>query len=389
MMRAIYMDHAATTPVHPVAAEAVLNTMQMVGNSSSTHAFGRSAKASLSAARDYIASVIGCRSGELVFTSGGTESDNTAIIGAAFAQRKAGRNHLMTTAAEHHAVLHTMQWLAKEHHFELTVLPVDQAALVTAEQVKAALRSDTALVSIMHGNNEIGSLQPIEEIGQVVQACGAVYHCDAVQALGTVSYDLSSLPIDLMSFSAHKINGPNGCGALYIAEGTPFEPLLYGGSQERKRRAGTENIASIAGFAAALKISEGNRENKQLFMLQLRKKWIELLCGSIRNVPLYIHESKDQQLPHIINISFVGIDTETMLMNLDMEGIAASSGSACTSGSLEKSHVLKSMGIPEEQLNSAVRFSFGLGNTVEELEYAANIVAKIVNRVYETNTGGF
>lgn len=388
-MRRIYFDHAATTPMHPDVIDAMVRVMQsQAGNSSSVHAFGRMAKACLSDSRDQAAKLLGCSPSELLFTSGGTESDNTALIGAAFAQRKLGKNHLITTEAEHHAVLHTMKWLEKEHGFAVTLLPVDQAARVAADTVKQALRPETGLVSIMHGNNEIGSLQPIKQIGEVVQQAGALFHVDAVQTLSSEEYHLHALPVDLMSFSAHKINGPQGVGVLYIANGTPFEAIIHGGSQERKRRAGTENIAGAAGFAAALKICVENRKNKQLFMDELRKRWIELLREHIQMIPLVVHESKGHQLPQIVNISFVGIDTETMLMNLDMEGIAAASGSACTSGSLERSHVLRAMRIPAEEMDSAVRFSFGLGNTLEELEYAAPIVAKIVSRVQEMNSGG-
>lgn len=232
----------------------------------------------------------------------------------------------------------------------------------------------------MHGNNEIGTLQPIEEIGKIAKASGAVFHVDAVQALSWVDYRLHELPVDLMSFSAHKINGPQGVGALYIAAGTPIDTIQHGGSQERKRRAGTENIAGIVGFAAAVDICVNERKNKQPFMDKLRKRWIELLREQVE-VPIVINGSEHHYLPHIVNISFIGVDTETMLMNLDMEGIAAASGSACTSGALERSHVLRAMELPEEQIHSAVRFSFGLGNTLEELEDAAQKVGAIVRRI--------
>ncbi|MEK3882735.1 cysteine desulfurase family protein [Paenibacillus sp. PL2-23] len=377
-----YFDHAATTPMHPEVVRTMVELMQGPGgNGSSMHALGRSAKGHISRSRDGIAEAIGCKPGELLFTSGGTESDNAALIGAARAQRLRGRNHIVTSAAEHHAVLHTCQWLAEQEGFELTVLPVDEQGLVHPEGVLEVLRPQTAVVSIMHGNNEVGTIQPIEAIGELVQASGAVFHVDAVQTLGAMSYKLSQLPVNLMSFSAHKINGPQGVGALYISSGTPFEPLLHGGSQERKRRAGTENVAGIAGFAKAVDICVNERKKRQLFMDELRTTWIDRLKELISDDGVILNGNSENTLPHIVNLSFIGIHTETMLMKLDMAGIAAASGSACTSGSLEKSHVLRAMGLSKARLNSAVRFSFGLGNTLEELESAAPIVAGIVNRL--------
>ncbi|RIX50587.1 cysteine desulfurase [Paenibacillus nanensis] len=377
-----YFDHAATTPMHPEVIQTMVELMQGPGgNGSSIHAYGRAAKGQLSRARDLISAAVGCKPNELLFTSGGTESDNAALIGAARAQRQKGKRHIITSAAEHHAVLHTCKWLEEKEGFSLTVLPVDIHGRVHPEQVREAMRPETAVVSIMHGNNEVGTIQPIEEIGEVVRAGGAVFHVDAVQSLGYTDYRLSELPVDLMSFSAHKINGPQGVGALYIASGTPFEPTQHGGSQERKRRAGTENVAGIAGFAKAVDICVNERKNKKPFMDKLRMRWIELLRQDIPGGELFINGDESGSLPHIINISFIGVQTETMLMNLDMAGIAAASGSACTSGSLEKSHVLLAMGLPQERLDSAVRFSFGMGNTLEELESAAKIVTDIVTRI--------
>jgi cysteine desulfurase len=380
-MKIHYFDHAATTPMHPSVASTMLELMQGPGgNSSSMHALGRAAKQQLNRARDSISAALGCKPAELLFTSGGTESDNAALIGAARAQRKRGKSHIITSAGEHHAVLHTCEWLAKEEGFSLTVLPLDRDGRTSPELVQAAITPETGLISIMHGNNEVGTLQPIEEIGQIAKASGAIFHVDAIQSLGSIKYNLNELPVDLMSFSAHKINGPQGVGALYVANGTLLEAIQHGGSQERKRRAGTENIAGIAGFAAAIDICVNERENKQPFMDKLRKRWIELLQTHVE-APIVINGSEHHYLPHIVNISFLGVDTETMLMNLDMEGIAAASGSACTSGALERSHVLRAMDLPEEQIQSAVRFSFGLGNTLEELEDAAQKVGTIVRRI--------
>ncbi|MHA7964062.1 cysteine desulfurase family protein [Paenibacillus sp. CAU 1782] len=381
-MRRYYFDHSATTPMHPEVAKAMLEVMQGPGgNGSSTHAFGRAARSRITAARDTVSAALGCKSSELMFTSGGTESDNTALIGAARAQRKRGHSHLITSAAEHHAVLHTCQWLRDEEGFELTILPVDEFGLVELDKLKEALTSKTALVSIMHGNNEVGSLQRIEEIGELVSASGAVFHVDAVQTLGWIPYSLNRMPVDLMSFSAHKINGPQGVGALYVSSGVHLDPLQHGGLQERKRRAGTENVAGIVGFAKAIDISVNEIENKKPFMDKLRMRWIEMLTEGIGPSGVVVNGHPDLHLPHIVNISFIGIPTESMLMNLDMAGIAAASGSACTSGSLEKSHVLKAMGVSDERLDSAVRFSFGLGNTLEELEQAAQIVIEIAGRL--------
>lgn len=381
-MKTFYFDHAATTPMHPSVIHTMLELMQGPGgNASSMHAYGRAARQQLNRSRDHIAAALGCKPAELLFTSGGTESDNAALIGAARAQRKRGKTHIITSAGEHHAVLHTCEWLSKEEGFTLTVLPIDSTGRIAPEQIEEAMIPETGLVSIMHGNNEVGTLQPIEAIGQITRRSGVLFHVDAVQTLGWMDYRLNELQVDLMSFSAHKINGPQGVGALYVANGTPFEPSQHGGLQERKRRAGTENVAGIAGFAAALDICVNEREKKQLFMDKLRKRWIELLSGTLQEVPVVINGSGQHHLPHIVNVSFIGIDTETMLMNLDMDGIAASSGSACTSGALERSHVLLAMNLPEEQIQSAVRFSFGLGNTLEELEDAAHKVGTIVRRI--------
>ncbi|QAY65201.1 cysteine desulfurase family protein [Paenibacillus protaetiae] len=380
-MNRYYFDHSATTPVHPEVAQAMLEVMLGPGgNPSSIHAFGRAAKQLVTRSRDTIAAALGCKSSELIFTSGGTESDNAALIGAALAMRKQGRSHIVTSAIEHHAVLHTCEWLEGEG-FRLTVVPVDEFGRVSPEAVEAAIGPDTGLISIMHGNNEVGTLQPIEQIGEIAHEHGALLHVDAVQSFGTVAYKLSDMPVDLMSFSAHKINGPQGVGALYIKTGTPFVPLQHGGSQEKKRRAGTENVPGIVGFAKAVDICVNERKNKQLLMDKLRTVWVESLKQELGESAFVLNGHPQQKLPHIVNISFLGVDTEKMLMNLDMAGIAASSGSACTSGSLERSHVLKAMRLGDERLLSAVRFSFGLGNTEEEVADAARKTAAIVKRI--------
>lgn len=380
-MKRYYFDHAASTPMHPEVAQVVLDVFtNRVGNASSIHHYGREARQLLNQARDKIAAGIGCSSSELIFTSGGTESDNTAIIGIARASRKRGKSHIVTSAVEHHAVLHTCEALEREG-FRLTVLPVDEFGQVSLADVEAALEPDTALISIMYANNETGTIQPIEEIGRIARSRGVLFHVDAVQALGHLPIDLRSLPVDLMSFSAHKINGPQGVGALYIGKQILSEPLLSGGTQERKRRAGTENVAGIAGFAKAFELSVNLMPERKLFLDKLRYTWIERLQELVGHEQIIINGHPTDRLPHIVNLSFIGVDTETLLMNLDLEGIAASSGSACTAGALETSHVLRAMRISQERLSSAVRFSFGLGNTTEELEQAAKKVATFVNRV--------
>lgn len=378
-----YFDHAATSPMHPDVIAAMVEVMQEGPvNPSSVHLYGRKAKMRLNQARDIFANHLGCKPNEITFTSGGTESDNFAIIGGARAQAKLNRKHLITSAIEHHAVLNTMQWLKENEGFELTVLPVDEYGYISLKQLEAALRSDTALVSIMHANNEVGTLQPIVEIGELVKQSGALLHVDAVQSLGYEQYHLASMPIDLMSFSSHKLNGPQGVGALYIANTAHIESTLFGGKQERKRRAGTENVAGIVGFAKALDISVNNKDERKLYDNLLRNTWIKLLSQELNTNQIIVNSPLESpSLPNIVNISFIGADTESLLMNLDIAGVAISSGSACTSGSLERSHVLTAMGLPEDRLNSAVRFSFGLGNTKEELVEAAKIVATNVKRL--------
>ncbi len=381
-MKTIYLDHAATTPMHPEVAAAMLEVMTGgPGNPSSMHAYGREAKARLARSRDELAGLLSCKPSELVFTSGGTESDNAALLGAARAMRKQGRTHIVTSSIEHHAVLHAVEALEREG-FHVTTVPVNSEGTVLPEALQAAIQPGrTALVSVMWANNEVGTIQPVQAIGELAHGAGALYHTDAVQAFGSLPIDLRAMPIDLASFSAHKINGPQGIGALYIAAGTPYEPVSHGGSQERRRRAGTENVAGAAGFAAAAAIACAQPEAKAAALRELRdgleRRLIELLGAD----HIAINGNPANRLPHIANISLLGTDTESMLMNLDLEGIAAASGSACTSGALERSHVLKAMGISDERMTSAVRFSLGLGNTWEDIETAAQKIATVSKRI--------
>ena len=383
-MNPIYLDHAASTPIHPQVAEQMLHVMTNThGNASSVHAFGRSAKKVVSGARDQIAKDLGCRPDELVFTAGGTESDNLALFGIAESLSHQGK-HIITSQIEHHAVLHACE--ALEHRgYEVTYLPVDAHGLVSIEEVEAAIRPDTILISIMFGNNEVGTIQPITEIGQLARARNIVFHTDAVQALGAFPLNCHELPVDLISFSSHKINGPQGIGALYIRHGVKVEPVLYGGLQERKRRAGTENLAGIAGFAQAVQLAVQGLSERIEHLESLRACMLEQLEQQVGTEGYIVNTPIAQSLPHILNISFSGVKSETMLMNLDMENIAAASGSACTSGSLELSHVLQAMKIPENLLNSAIRFSFGMGNTREEIAYVTQKIATILERIRSRN----
>ncbi|MEK4239042.1 cysteine desulfurase family protein [Paenibacillus sp. FSL H7-0714] len=377
-MKSIYLDHAASTPVHPEVAKVMLNIMtEQYGNASSVHQFGRSAKRILNGARDNIAAFLGCSPDEWVFTGGGTESDNLALYGAANAVSHKGK-HIITTQIEHHAVLHTCEELEKEG-FKVTYLPVDSTGRVSATDVEAALQEDTVLISVMYANNEVGTVQPIQEIGQLARERGILFHVDAVQALGALPITLRELPVDYMSFTAHKINGPQGIGGLYVRSGAPLHPRLHGGLQERGRRAGTENLAGAAGFAKAVEIAVKGLSERQQNMKLLRSRLLEELDTLIGRERYSLNGNTEEFLPSILNLSFPGAGTDVMLMNLDMEGIAAASGSACTSGSLEISHVLKAMGLPQNILESAIRFSIGLGNTTEEIEYVARKVETILN----------
>ncbi|MFD0678751.1 MULTISPECIES: cysteine desulfurase family protein [unclassified Paenibacillus] len=379
-MTIIYLDYAATTPVLPEVVDAMLPYFtSFYGNASSTHRAGREARAAVHQARDTIASFIGCTSSQLVFTSGGTESNNMALFGAAAAQAGKGK-HIITAQTEHHAVLHTCEQLERLG-YEVTYLPVDTTGRIRLDDLQQAIRPDTILISIMYVNNEVGTMQPLQQIGELARSKGIIFHVDAVQALGHIPIDLNRLPVDLMSFSAHKLHGPKGIGALYIAKHAKLEPFMYGGNQERKRRAGTENTAAIAGFSKAVKIIDSNMYEMQQKMEKLRLEMVTRLDQLLGNEQFVINGHPVERLPHILNISFPAVSTESMLMNLDLEGIAAASGSACTSGSLEVSHVLNAMQLSEAIMKSAVRFSFGSGTTSKEIEIAAHKIATIVNRI--------
>ena len=378
-MKNVYLDHAATSPMHPRVMERMMSVMKdEFGNPLSIHSYGRASRHVLDESRAIMAKSIGAVPNEIMFTSGGTESDNTALIGIAHAHQSQGK-HIITTEIEHHAVLHSCQFLEKSG-FEVTYLPVDDEGLVSVEAVRSALRDDTILVSVMFGNNEVGTIQPIQQIGELLQNHQAFFHTDAVQAYGLVKIDVNELHVDLLSVSAHKINGPKGIGFLYIRDGIKHQPHLYGGEQERKRRAGTESVPAIAGFAEAVIIAQNTIVEKNELYGSYKKIIIDILNKA--GVDFIVNGSIESSLPHVLNISFPGTNVESMLVNLDLAGIAVSSGSACTAGSIDPSHVLVSMfGKGSERTKNSIRFSFGLNNSEQDVRQAAQETVKIINRL--------
>jgi cysteine desulfurase len=379
MKEPIYVDHAATSPVHPIVAEQMLTFMtKTFGNPSSIHSFGRKSRQAIDDAREKIASAISAKESEIIFTSGGTEADNLAIVGTAFANKDRGQ-HIITTSIEHHAVLHTCQYLEKQG-FEVTYLPVDRNGLIRIKDFTKALRDDTILVTIMLGNNEVGTVQPIEEIADLLMDHQAYLHTDAVQAFGAIPVNVDKLRVDLLSVSGHKINGPKGIGFLYVRDGTRLTTLSFGGEQERKRRAGTENVPGIVGLMHAVSLSQKELERR----VETYKEYKEILISNFNknDISYEVNGNKEQSLPHILNIYFPGINVESFLVNLDLAGIGASSGSACTAGSIEPSHVLVAMyGEESERGRASIRFSFGLGNTAEQIEIVAEETVRILQRL--------
>lgn len=378
-MRRIYLDHSATTPVDPeVAALMMTYYTEQYGNPSSIHALGRGAKQALEEARRQVADLLGAVPSEITFTSGGTEADNLAIIGAAETQRHKG-GHLITTAIEHHAVLETCEYLAK-NGFSLTVVPVSEEGIVSPGDIQKAIQSDTILISVMQANNEVGSIQPIAEIGQLAQEAGILFHVDAVQALGKVPIDVKALNVDLLSISGHKIYGPKGAGALYVRKGVRVKPLTHGGGQEKRRRAGTENTPGIIGLGkacelAGIRMAEDNGRQKKL-QDKLMQGILERIDHVKINGPL-----GENRLSNNVNVSIEFVEGESLLLSLDMLGIAASSGSACTSGSLDPSHVLLAMGMSHEVAHGSLRFSLGRQNTEEDIDYVLEQLPPVVERL--------
>ncbi|QKE75534.1 cysteine desulfurase [Arthrobacter citreus] len=378
-MERIYVDHAATSPMHPEVIEKMVVEMQVTfGNPSSIHSFGRQARQKIDTARMVCANSIGAKANEIIFTSGGTESDNLAVRGVAYANQKYGK-HIITSSIEHHAILHTCQALEKEG-FEVTYLPVDETGRVKIESVKAALREDTILVSIMMVNNEVGTVQPIKEIGELLRNHKAHFHTDAVQAYGLIPINVEELGVDFLSISSHKINGPKGVGFLYVSENAIFTQLQFGGQQERKRRAGTENVPGIVGLAKAVELIHIEREERVESYLRFQ----EILMNVLKENGIRFEKNGNETFfaPHVLNLSFDDISIESFLVNLDLSGVAASSGSACTAGSIDPSHVLVEMfGIDSPKIRSSVRFSFGYGNTDEQIRLVGERVSSIVKRL--------
>ncbi|MDT1939106.1 MULTISPECIES: cysteine desulfurase family protein [Carnobacterium] len=378
-MEKIYLDHAATSPVHPEVLEVTFHAMkEHYGNASSIHGFGREARKLLDEARSVFAKSIGAKPIEIVMTSGGTESDNTAIIETALSRAHFGK-HLITTAVEHHAVLEPMEYL-ESMGFEVTYLPVDETGLVHLEDLIAAVRPDTSLVSVMYGNNEVGTIMNIQEIGAFLAETETYFHTDAVQAYGLEDIDVKQDAIDLLSVSAHKINGPKGIGFLYINEEIHLPSFMRGGEQETKRRAGTENIPAIVGFQRAVEIAEQERSKRRETYDGFRNQLIEGLKQA--EIDFEINGNETHYLKHILNIWMKGVSSEQLLMNLDLLGIGISAGSACTAGNMEPSHVLSAMfGKESPRVKESVRVSFGLGTTTEMIDEAVKQLSVVVKRL--------
>ncbi len=375
----IYLDYAATTPLRPEVRAAMEPFLSPdgFGNPSSLHADGQQAKRALDMARDILANALGCQFSETSFTSGGTESDNAALFGVMLANKSRG-NHLITTQIEHEAVTGTAQFL-ETLGFRVTHLPVDKFGSVSPRSVADALTDETVLVSVMHANNEVGTIQPLGEIADIVHARGAYLHTDAVQTFSQLPVTVGALGVDLLTVSAHKIYGPKGVGALYVRSGIAIEPFLHGGGQERSRRAGTENVAAIAGFGEAVRLLLPERDAEAARLTYLRDRLWSDLSSRLPGVVLNGHPT--QRLPNNLNISLPGLDAETLLLSLDRSGVSASSGSACTSGSIEPSHVLTAMGLPDARLKSALRLTLGRGTTEEEIDRTVEILGGIAERL--------
>ena len=377
-MRRIYLDYAATTPVHPDVVEAMLPYFtEVFGNPSSIYACAQEAKGAIEEARTRVASLIGARDEEIAFTSGGTEADNFALKGVAFANESRG-NHIITSTIEHHAVLESASFL-ETRGFRITYLPVDSCGLIDPDDVKKAITDKTVLVSVMHANNEIGTIQPLAEIGMITREAGVYFHTDAVQTTGHIPIDVDELGVDLLSASAHKLYGPKGIGALYVRKGTRLISFMHGGGQERGLRASTENVAGIVGFGAAAEIARKEMNDEVERLTQLRDRLIQGLSDRIENIHLNGHPQK--RLPNNTNVSIDSAEGEATCLNLDLEGICASTGSACSSASLEPSHVLLAIGLAYEQSHSSLRFSSGKWTTEEEINRVLEVLPGIVSKL--------
>lgn len=389
--RSVYLDHAATTGVLPEVVEAIIPYYtEKYGNPSSVHAWGRAAHQGMEAARRQVSVVLGCRPREIVFTSGGTESDNLAMKGVAWAYRRGlnpgrqpseGPGHIIISAIEHHAIIHSAEEL-EQHGFEITTVPVDSYGVVNPEDVARAMRPDTILVSIMYANNEIGTIQPVRQIADIAHAGGAYFHTDAVQAGGYLSLDVNELGADLLSLSAHKFYGPKGVGILYIKNGTAILPIQHGGSQESRRRASTENVPGIVGLGAALTRSHANLQAEAEYVRNLRDRLVSGIMERIQGVHFMGHPT--ERLPNSASFCIEGIEAETLLLKLDMRGIGASSGAACASGSTEPSHVLRALGVPRDLAEGSLRLTLGIDNTAEDIDYTLEVLQSCVGELRTT-----
>ncbi len=378
--RFIYVDHAATTAVKKEVLDAMIPYYtEKYGNPSSIYSIGRESKKAIEEARDKVAAAISAQPKEIFFTGSGTEADNWAIKGVAYANRQKGK-HIITSAIEHHAVLHTCQYLESDG-FEVTYLPVDENGLIRLDDLKKAIRPDTILITIMFANNEIGTIQPIAEIGQIAKEHKIYFHTDAVQAMGNVHINVEEMNIDLLSMSSHKFYGPKGIGALYIRKGTKIISFMHGGAQERGRRASTENVAAIVGFGKAIELATSNMDEYNKKLTAFRDRTIDEIQKRVPFIKL--NGDRYKRLPGNVNFSFSFIEGESLLLMLDMKGIAASSGSACTSGSLDPSHVLLAIGLPHETAHGSLRISYGDENTDEDVDYILETIPPIVERLRE------
>jgi len=377
-MKRIYLDYAATTPTHPEVVKAMLPYFtDAFGNPSSIYSYGLEAKGAIEEARVKVADLIGARSSELVFTSGGTEADNTAIIGVAYANEGKG-NHIITTLIDHPAVIAACRFLEKRG-FTVTYLPVDEYGLVALDNVKKAITDKTILISVMHANNEVGTIEPIAEIGKIAREAGVYFHTDAVQTVGQIPVDVNEFGADLLSMEAHRMYGPKGVGALYIRKGTKLVPFMKGGEQERWRRAGTENVPGIVGFGKATELVQQEMSQEAERLTSLRDKFIKGLLERIDHTRLNGHPL--QRLPSNVHVTIDFIEGEAMLLNLDLEGICAATASACASSSLEPSHVLLAMGLSHERAHGSLRFTLGKWTTEEEIEQVLDILPRIVAKL--------
>jgi cysteine desulfurase len=379
----VYFDYNATAPLAPAVAAAVARiTSDVFGNASSVHHFGQEAKAVLDDARSAVAGLVNGDPSEIVFTSGGTEADNFAIRGAAGVYdglaTPTAKRHLIASSIEHEAVLNTLKALARRG-WRTTLLPVDHTGVVAADRLREAITSDTALVSVMHANNEIGTIQPIAELAAIAHAHGALMHTDAVQSVGKIPVDVRALGVDLLSLSAHKFNGPKGAGALWIKRGTRLQAILTGGKHERNRRAGTENVPAIAGLGVAATLVTGKLSSEAVRLAALRDR---LEDGIVRTVPgTVVNGERSARVPNTTNISFDRVEAESLLIALDLEGIAVSTGSACSSGTLEPSHVLRAMGLPTHRTQNSLRFSLGMFSTEEEVDRVIDVLPRLVEKL--------